>query len=872
MKDKTKRSSALSKIEITQSSALPHVKTFCFLLSATVIIIAIVFFYYLKFNDNHKDPLTIQERTWLKAHDGKIRLAPTPHWAPMEFIDEKGRYQGLVADYIRLIEQNLGFKFQLVKVASWNEAVEKAKKRELDVYASAMETPSRLEYMDFTTPYFNLPYTIISRKSVKDKLTLQQMKGMRIAVAQGYAVNDYLKNNYPGITIVNVQDELIGLKMVSFKEVDAMVAALPYALHGIEKAQITNLRIVGVTDHVSAEAIGTRNDWPLLHSIMEKGLAQITDKQRRAIRKKWIRLEPNKLYYNKAFWYVAISIFVMVFIISLFTLAWNRALKIKVNQRTEALGFNEMRLKALVSLNEMRESTIDEIIEYAFKEAVRLTKSQFGYLAFSYNNGNDFQSILSYENKKLYHRETIGFPLDSKGLWGDALKFGKPIISNCYENSNPLKKGIPPGHTDIVRYMNVPIFENDKIVAIAGVGNKKETYNNSDVRQLQLLTEGMWRIIQRRHSEESIKNSEQQFRDLVEFSLTGITIIQNNKCVYYSPEYKRIFGSLYRIFENRNSKNIHPDDAKDFQDYHDSTITGNERAMDLSFRFYSHLDKTSKSKEDIKWVYCRTHLINFQGMESLMVNVIDVTHIKKLEHLLHVQDKMASLGHVTAGIAHEIRNPLSGINIYIKALENIHSQTQAPEQLQEIIEELTAASGKIESVIRRVMDFSKPIEPRFILTDITRPIDDAVNLCRTTYRKCGITIENDILTNSLPPCYAEPHLIEEVILNLINNAADALKEIKTAKEIKITTKLAADTIQVSVSDSGPGLSQKVVHRIFEPFYTSKPNSTGIGLSLCQRIITDHGGTLVAGNSPLGGAEFIINIPAKPRLSGPGKEV
>ncbi len=117
------------------------------------------------------DLLTMEERTWLKAHDGKIRLAPTPHWAPMEFIDEKGRYQGLVADYIRLIEQNLDFTFQLVKVGSWSEAVEKAKKRELDVYASAMKTPIRMEYMDFTTPYFNLPYTIISRKSVKDTLT-----------------------------------------------------------------------------------------------------------------------------------------------------------------------------------------------------------------------------------------------------------------------------------------------------------------------------------------------------------------------------------------------------------------------------------------------------------------------------------------------------------------------------------------------------------------------------------------------------------------------------------------------------------------------------------------------------------------------------
>jgi PAS domain S-box-containing protein len=712
--------------------------------------------------------------------------------------------------------------------------------------------------MNFTKPYLNLSYAIIARKSIKGELSLDAMKGMKIVVAQGFAVNDYLTKNYPDLNTIHVNDESIGLKMVSFREADAMISSLPYALYAIEKAQITNLRIVGVTGHTSFEAIGTRNDWPLFHSIMEKGLAQITNKQRKAIYKKWIRLEPNKLYYNKAFLYTAISIFCTVFVISLLSLAWNRALKIKVSQRTEELRLNEMRLETLVALNEMRESTMGEVVEYAFKKAIRLTNSQFGYLAFSYDNGKTFYSVLSYADHKLYHNRSIGFPLDSIGLWGDALKLGTPVTSNCYEDSNPLKKGIPDSCTSILRYMNVPIFDGDKIVAIAGVGNKAADYNESDVRHLQLLMEGMWRLIQHRQSEEAIKTNEQRLRDIVEFSLTGMTILQNNRCVYSNPEYKRIFGSLAHIFENRGIENIHPDDVDEFKNYYDATITGTKRAMDLAFRFYTNPNENDK--RDMKWVYCRTYITNYQGIESLMINVIDVTHIKKLEHFLNVQDKMASLGHVAAGIAHEIRNPLSGINIYIRALENIYEKANGPEPLQEIIEELSSASGKIESVIRRVMDFSKPVEPKFTLTDITKPIEDAVTLCAITYKKCGITIENAILSEKIPLCYAEPQLIEEVILNLINNAAEAMKEITTPKMIKIATSSIGGAIRITVSDSGHGLSQEMRHRIFEPFQTSKSNSTGLGLSICQRVITDHGGILVAGNSPLGGAEFKIEIP------------
>ena len=222
---------------------------------------------------------------------------------------------------------------------------------------------------------------------------------------------------------------------------------------------------------------------------------------------------------------------------------------------------------------------------------------------------------------------------------------------------------------------------------------------------------------------------------------------------------------------------------------------------------------------------------------------------------------MTSLGRVAAGIAHEIRNPLSGINIYLNTLEKIYDRAESLDKIKQILGQIQSASSKIESVIKRVIDFSKPSEPKLVLTDINQPIEEAINLSSVTLRKSGIKIEK-ILTNDLPLCHIDPLLIEEVILNLVTNATEAMKNMDGVKIIKVTSSMKKNRILIRVSDSGPGVNPGLKDKIFDPFYTTKNSSTGIGLSLCHRIITDHGGSLWVSTSKLGGAEFVIEIPIK----------
>lgn len=371
------------------------------------------------------------------------------------------------------------------------------------------------------------------------------------------------------------------------------------------------------------------------------------------------------------------------------------------------------------------------------------------------------------------------------------------------------------------------------------------------------IAERLGKVAEHINMQTILQEQETSFRDLVENSLIGIVIIQNGQVVYMNSEQERISTYLPDIFARKDWACVHSDDVRKVRTCFANILSGKKQRIDINFRFYP-----SEKRTDFKWVYCRISTVEYKGKDALLLNIMDVTRSRHLEGLLRVKDKMASLGHVAAGIAHEIRNPLSGINIYLNALDKITRAEGGPEKIHEIIGQMQSASGKIESVIRRVMDFSKPTEPKLVPADLNQPIREAIDLSSVTLRKVGITIE-PALDSNLPMCYADPLLIEQVIMNLITNSAEAMKTVDGPKKIEIVSRLTRKKrFSVTVSDSGPGVPVELKEKVFDPFYSTKNGNTGIGLSLCHRIVSDHGGTLDVGVSKWGGAQFIMELPLK----------
>jgi PAS domain S-box-containing protein len=180
--------------------------------------------------------------------------------------------------------------------------------------------------------------------------------------------------------------------------------------------------------------------------------------------------------------------------------------EIFLRERTEKdLKVNEERLKALLEINKMKSASEQELISFTLEESIRQTQSRVGYLHF-YNEGAKTLDLNLWSKEVLKEckaEKTPHYPLDEAGVWADCIRLRQAVIHNDYQNMHG-KKGYPEDHFPVIRHMSVPVFDSDKIVAILGVGNKEDEYDESDARQVSLFMNAMWEILQRKRAEEDL--------------------------------------------------------------------------------------------------------------------------------------------------------------------------------------------------------------------------------------------------------------------------------------------------------------------------------------------------------------------------------
>jgi PAS domain S-box-containing protein len=191
--------------------------------------------------------------------------------------------------------------------------------------------------MLFSKPFLELPAAIIVREKVKGPLTLEKLNGMKVSVVSEYAAHNFITRNYPKLNFDVVPDVQTGLRKVSFGMSDAFVENLATATYYIEKEGITNLRIAGESGYVYKMGFCSREDWPELNRILEKGLAQINPDEKKVIYRKWIQLEPMSLFASERFQAAILVVFCTVVLLIAGVIAWNRALARQVSRRTGEL-------------------------------------------------------------------------------------------------------------------------------------------------------------------------------------------------------------------------------------------------------------------------------------------------------------------------------------------------------------------------------------------------------------------------------------------------------------------------------------------------------------------------------------------------------
>ncbi len=529
---------------------------------------------------------------------------------------------------------------------------------------------------------------------------------------------------------------------------------------------------------------------------------------------------------------------------------------------------NEARLEALLKTSQMIQDHPDKIAEFALEESARLTQSEIGFINFL---SEDEKSV----THAVYTKETLkqcklpitlsAFEISDCGLWSEAYRQRKPIIVNDYAVDHSSKTDLPNGHLQLKRFMSIPIFEKDRVVAVAALGNKLREYNQGDVRQFRLFMEGLWQIINRKHAEEALRESEEKYRTVIEANPDPVVVYDmEGKVVYFNPAFTRIFGWLLEDLIGKKLDVFVP--KKNWPE----TRMMIEKA--LIGENFSGIESQRHTKEG-GIIPVRISGSTYRDQEGnpvgSVVNLRDIRKQKKMETQLQQAQKMEAIGTLAGGIAHDFNNILFPIVGYAEMM-----MEDIPEDsiLQDSLNQMLIGTKRAMDLVKQILAFSrqtdgelKPLKIHFVVREVLKLIRSSlpstIEIQQYIDNKCGLVM-------------ADSTQVHQLAMNLITNAYHAmedeggkldvtLKEVELgADNLKDPSMIPGSYVCLTVADTGIGMDKPTLDRIFDPYFTTKEKDkgTGLGLSIVHGIVKSHGGDISVYSEPGKGTTFHAYFP------------
>ena len=256
---------------------------------------------------------------------------------------------------------------------------------------------------------------------------------------------------------------------------------------------------------------------------------------------------------------------------------------------------------------------------------------------------------------------------------------------------------------------------------------------------------------------------------------------------------------------------------------------------------------------------CELTAVRTQSRDSQLVLIFqDVTLTRELQEQLLQREKLSSLGQLISGVAHELNNPLTCV-LGFSQLAMGHPN--CPEKVRRDLTNVFNQAQRCEKIVQNLLSFARKHKPEKRWIGINGVLESTVALLDYQLRVSDIEVVMDLDPN-LPKTMADYHQLQQVFLNLITNAQQAIEMAGKGGHLHLRTRSCGNRLRIEIADDGPGIPEKVLHRVFEPFFTTKPSGagTGLGLSICYGVISEHGGCISA-HSPGGrGTTFVLELP------------
>jgi len=388
----------------------------------------------------------------------------------------------------------------------------------------------------------------------------------------------------------------------------------------------------------------------------------------------------------------------------------------------------------------------------------------------------------------------------------------------------------------------VQVSSNDEVGVLA------DSFNTM-VRELNSRRQRLLKTLQAlRHSRKEIIR-ERNFKDTVFENIeTGIlTFDAESKVTSANGSACRILG-IERPGNDCSWKVL----LADWPELHDVLnrwFAEGQGHESISFREYIPLERKGRTLTYLMAMFP----LSFRQQAGWLLTIEDLTERVNMRQQMARMDRLASLGRMSAGIAHEVRNPLTGVSLL---LDELHDRLLGNEADQQLIRRALGEIERLESLVNEMLHFSSVSTQKLVYGKVDKVVLDSLFLIRKQCQRQKVTLIEQIDTD-LPEVMLDPDRLKQVVINLLNNALDAMP---AGGELQISVRQQDDHIVIQVQDDGIGISADQLPLIFEPFFTSKGQGTGLGLAISYNIISDHGGEIEIESTLGEGTTVVVYLP------------
>jgi len=410
----------------------------------------------------------------------------------------------------------------------------------------------------------------------------------------------------------------------------------------------------------------------------------------------------------------------------------------------------------------------------------------------------------------------------------------------------------------------LPLSIAGKLGGFVGFDNVSKTrmWGDDDLAFLRICSEIMGSALERKRVEESLRQSEHNYRVLFESTLDGIFVIdaETMKVVLANQAAAKVYG--FNSAEDAVGMNpldfVHPEDKDRV------TIIVVEDMFEKDFRRIVEVRSATKDGREV-WISAIGTKTEYQGRSAGLLSIRDITARKqseaekqRLEEQLHLSSRLAAVGELSAGIAHELNNPLAAIKGFAQLLIG---GDDLDATVKKDLEAICMEAERATKITQDLLSFARRHEPEKRLVSINEALAKSLDLCSHQMKVNDIELSVEFAPD-LPKTMADFFQMQEVFVNIIVNAEQAMAEAHAKGKLCVETQRVGEMIQIIFTDDGPGIAEENLKRIFDPFFTTKEvgKGTGLGLSICYGLIEGHGGHIYAKSRPGEGATFVVDLP------------